>query len=161
MKKTKTPLTKLLPKNSHDVEGVQRLLELGYPALEPILPHLFQWLETNGSEVELALRPFFAKLGAPVRDLACDALLSPVKPALKHSLLRYVLPYWPREVVVTLPLERFLYDSDVLGLDIWALKLMMDMHIPTHDGLKGLDECRDFKLARLKEHQLVLESLKR
>jgi hypothetical protein len=72
----KNTFNQIASKNGHDVEGVQRLLELGYPALEPILPHLFQWLETNGSEVELALRPFFAKLGAPVRDLACDALLS-------------------------------------------------------------------------------------
>jgi hypothetical protein len=156
----KSPLIAQLPKNSHDADGARALVALGYPALAPVLPHLFQWLETSGSDVELVLRPFFAELGAPARDLACQALLHRNKPALKHCLLRYILPSWPRDVVATLPLEAYLYDSDAYGLDVWALKLMIEKCIPTHDGLKGLAEARDRKIARLKELLDVLASLR-
>jgi hypothetical protein len=155
----KSPLIAQLPKNSHDADGARALVALGYPALAPVLPHLFQWLETSGSDVELVLRPFFAELGAPARDLAYQALLHRNKPALKHCLLRYVLPSWPRDVVATLPLEGYLYDGDAYGLDVWTLKLMIEKSIPTHDGLKGLAEAKDWKITRLKEHLHVLASL--
>jgi len=155
----KSALIARLPKNSHDADGARALVALGYPELAPVLPQLFQWLETNGSDVELVLRSFFAALGAPARDLACQALLHRNKPALKHCLLRYILPSWPRDVVATLPLEGYLYDSDAYGLDVWALKLMVEKRIPTHDGLKGLSEVRDWKIARLQEHLALLGNL--
>jgi len=90
---------------------------------------------------------------------APQALLHRNKPALKHCLLRYILPSWPRDVVATLPLEVYLYDSDAYGLDVWALKLMIEKCIPTHEGLKGLAEARDSKIARLQELLAVLASL--
>lgn len=157
--KVKSPLTARLPKDGHDAAGARELVALGYPALAPVLPHLFQWLETSGSAVELVLRPFFAELGAPARDLACKALLHRNKPALKYALLRHVLPHWPREVVATLPLESYLYDGDAYGLDVWTLKLMVEKRVPTHDGLKGLLEWKNSKIAHLEEQLGVLASL--
>jgi hypothetical protein len=157
--KIKSPLTARLPKDGNDVDAAKGLVALGYPALAPVLPHLFQWLETSGSAVELVLRPFFAELGAPARDLARTALLNRNKPALKYSLLRYVLPGWPRDLVATLPLEGYLYDSDSYGLDVWALKLMVEKRIATHEGFEGLVAARDWKIARYHEHLSVLTSL--
>lgn len=154
----KTDLTVLLPTDRNDVDGAKELLALGYPELAPVLPHLFQWLGTSGSDVELIIRPFFAELGAPARDLVCKALEDRAKPALKYCLLRYVLPSWPREVVATLPLEQLLQQYDFHGLDVWALKLMSEKRIPTHDGLKGLDEWKELKIARLREQLSVLSS---
>jgi len=66
---------------------------------------------------------------------------------------------WPRKVVATLPLERFLYDSDGYGLDVWALKLMAAKGIPTHDGLRGLAEVRAHKTAHLRTLLQVLDDL--
>lgn len=157
--KIKTSLTARLPKNGHDADGARELVALGYPTLAPVLPHLFKWLETSGSAVELVLRPFFAELGAPARDMACQALLHRNKPALKYCLLRYVLPGWPREVLITLPLESYLCDSDAYGLDVWALKLMVEKRIPTHEGLEGLVEWKRWKITRLEEQLGVLASL--
>lgn len=152
-------MTARLPKDGNDVDAAKGLVALGYPALAPVLPHLFQWLETSGSAVELVLRPFFAELGAPACDLARTALLNRNKPALKYSLLRYVLPSWPRDLVATLPLEGYLYDSDSYGLDVWALKLMVDKRIATHEGFEGLVAARAWKIARYHEHLSVLTSL--
>ncbi|MGJ9420705.1 hypothetical protein ACHAC9_23580 [Massilia sp. CMS3.1] len=148
-------LTSRLPKNGNDVEGVKELLALGYPAIAPVLPHLFQWLETGGPVVESAIQPFFAELGAPARDLACKALEASIKPALKYRLLRYVLPTWPRDVLITLPLEQLLQQYDFYGLDVWALKLMIDKRIPGHSEL---EEWRKFKIRHLKELLEVLDS---
>lgn len=58
--------------------------------------------------VESVIQPFFAELGAPARDLVCKALEASIKPALKYRLVRFVLPAWPREVLVTLPLDPLL-----------------------------------------------------
>jgi hypothetical protein len=155
----KSTLTPMLPKHSGDVASAQALVALGYPAVAPVLPHLFQWLETSGSPVEVVLRPFFAGLGAPARDLACQALLHKNKPARKETLLRHILPAWPRKVVATLPLEGFLYDSDFHGLDVWALKLMTEKRIPTHDGLRTLSAIKEEKTARLRNLLQVLDDL--
>ena len=147
-------LTKQLPKNGNDVEGAKKLVALGYPAIAPVLPHLFQWLENGSPVAESVIQPFFAKLGAPAQDLVCKALEAPVKPALKHRLLRYVLPSWPREALITLPLEPLLQQYDFYGLDVWALKLMIDKDIQAH---ASLEEWRRFKLRHLKEQVAALE----
>jgi hypothetical protein len=63
-------------------------------------------------------------------------------------------------LVATLPLEADLYDSDAY-VDVWALKLMVEKFIPTHDGLDGLDglvAATDCKIARCKGHLRVLTS---
>lgn len=149
-------LTSRLPRSRTDTHRAEELVALGYPALSPVLPHLFQWLETSGSPVELILRPFFAELGAPARDLACKALEASGKPALKHCLLRHVLPSWPREVLLTLPVEQFLQEYDFHGLDVWALRLMIDKALPSNDGAEGLERWQAHKIARLKEQLDVL-----
>lgn len=156
---SKADLIPFLPKDRHDTAGAERLLAFGYPALAPVLPHLFQWLNTSGSEVELVVRRFFAELGAPAATLVAAALEEPSKPALKHCLLRHVLPSWPREEVQALApqLERLLQHYDYHGLDIWALKLMLAHQVPTHDGLAGLEEWKRLKRQRLQEHLAALQ----
>lgn len=156
--KSKTDLMFQLPTGRNDVDAAKQMVALGYPALAPVLPKLFQWLGTSGSPVELIIRPFFAELGAPARDLVHKALDEQGKPALKYCLLRYVLPSWPRDLLITLPLERLLQQYDFHGLDIWAPKLMLEKKIPTHDGLEGLEEWKRLKLARLGEHLSALTS---
>lgn len=153
--KIDTQLTARLPKNGNDIDGAKELVALGYPAIAPVLPHLFQWLETSAPIVETVIQPFFTGLGAPARDLVCKAIAAPVKPALKYRLLRYVLPAWPRESLLTLPLEPLLQQYDSYGLDIWALKLMIDKRIPAHSDL---EEWRQIKISLLSEQLKVLET---
>ena len=115
----RSELTKLLPKDRTDVEGARAILALGFPVVEPVLPSLFQWLETSGSEVELLIRPFFAELGEPALGLVIDALESSIKPARKAALLQHVLPSWPVDLVAKLEpqLLSYLDKYDFYGLD--------------------------------------------
>ncbi len=101
----KQQLAKLLPKHRDDIDAAKELIRLGYPGVAPILNSLFQWLETSGSEVELLLRPFFAELGEPALELARSALSATNKPAKKASLLKYVLPAWPGDLITRLEHE--------------------------------------------------------
>jgi hypothetical protein len=152
----RSDLTRLLPQNGGDVENARALIALGYPAVEPILPSLFQWLETSGSEVELVVRPFFAALGEPALDLVRSALESPIKPARKAALLRHVLPSWPREVVAKLEpqIVSYLDAYDFHGLDTWALKLLLEKGLGERQYLEGW---RQLKMMRLREQLEALE----
>ncbi len=125
---SKSDLTSLLPRDRDDVENAKALVALGFPKVEPVLPSLFQWLETSGSEVELVIRPFFACLGEPALDLVRAALQTTAKPARQECLLRYVLPHWPAETVAKLlpELIALLGTYGFYALDVWALKLLLD-----------------------------------
>lgn len=151
----RSELTKLLPKNSSDVEGARSIIALGYPTVGPVLKSLFQWLETGGSEVELVVRPFFASLGEPALELVSDALASPIKPARKYALLRFVLPAWPPEVLAKVEpqLVALVHGYDFYGLDAWALKLLIDKDLGKDEHLEGW---RKLKIARLQEQLDVL-----
>ncbi|KRC36026.1 hypothetical protein ASE28_00285 [Acidovorax sp. Root219] len=151
-------MTPLLPKNSNDVAAAQHLVELGYPAVEPVLKSLFQWLETSGSPVEMVMRRFFAELGAPALDLVRDALTVKIKPVRKHALLRFVLPFWPRSLIAELEQElmALVHGTDVYGLDIHALSLLMRNQVG-HAG--ELESWYRFKTQRLEEHLEALRAI--
>lgn len=153
----RSDLTKLLPRNGADIENARALVALGYPTVEPVLRNLFQWLETSGTPVEMIIRPFFADLGEPALELVRDALAAPIKPARKHALLRYVLPSWPASVVEKLEpeLRGFIQQYDFYGLDVWALRLMIEKGIETHEGNA---RWKVQKIERLRELLAVLES---
>jgi hypothetical protein len=151
----RTTLTALLPKHRDDVDSARAILALGFPSVEPVLPALFQWLETSGSAVELLVRPFFADLGEPAFDLVRSALQAPTKPARKSCLLRFVLPSWPRELVTRLEpeLASLVHGSDPLGLDVWALKVLIDRGV----GDQGeWERWRTFKVSRLQDQLSAL-----
>jgi|EndMetStandDraft_3_1072993.scaffolds.fasta_scaffold464540_2 hypothetical protein len=152
----RSDLTKLLPTSGTDIENAQAIVALGFPTVEPVLKSLFQWLETNGSPVEMIIRPFFAGLGEPALELVRDALMAPIKPARKHALLRYVLPHWPASVIEKLEpeLQGFIQQHDFHGLDVWALLLMIEKGIETHGGN---EKWRAHKIARMQELIAALE----
>ena len=143
---SKPELTSLLPRNRDDVENAKAIVALGFPEVQPVLPSLFQWLETSGSKVELIIRPFFASLGDPAFDLVQKALQTTVKPARQECLLRFVLPHWPAETLAKLlpELMALLGTHGFHALDVWALKLLLD---------KGLGD--QAELERWRKHKAI------
>jgi hypothetical protein len=154
---TKSELTPLLPRHRDDAGNARAIVALGFPTVEPVLTSLFQWLDSNGSPVELIVRPFFASLGASALHLAREALDAPIRPALKCTLLRNVLPEWPIATVAMLEpqLRRLIMETDFHGCDVWALRLMIDKSIPTDEDV---ERWKQFKIARLRELLCALES---
>ena len=59
-------LQRLLPADKRDVDAVDRLSAHGYPAVEPLVPTLLEWMQDLNWPVAQALHPFLAKLGEPL-----------------------------------------------------------------------------------------------
>ena len=59
-------LQSLLPKDKRDVDAVKRLSAQGYPAIEPLLPALLEWMQDLNWPVARALDSFLAGLGEPL-----------------------------------------------------------------------------------------------
>lgn len=143
------------PKDGQDVEGAERLLRRGYPALSPVVPDMVDWLKTSG----------------PVRERFCSSLAAiggaatePVQAALSGShesqieqLMRFVLPYWSAEELVALApdLERHLQRGSLVGLNVMALALLQRAGAQAH---APVEEWADLFRRRL---QLQLEALDR
>ena len=58
----------LIPQHKHDLERAQALIERGYPAVSPVLPDLFIWLQDGNWPVSHVIAPFLVSLGLIVVD---------------------------------------------------------------------------------------------
>ena len=110
---------------------------------------MLDWLRTNGSPVDMSLRPFFAALGPPAIPVVRKVLRS------RHELhqftvVAHVLPHWPREALVDLKpeLEALATGSGFCGTDLAAMRLLVDHHISSE---AWLSEWAAFKVKRLQE----------
>lgn len=56
-------LRELLPQSKYDIARMERCIEVGYPAIEPILPHLMLWVRDANWPVYEVVTPFLASLG--------------------------------------------------------------------------------------------------
>jgi hypothetical protein len=56
----------LVPKSKHDHEAANAAVAAGYPAVEPILPELLEWLQDMNWPVAKSLAPFLASVGEPL-----------------------------------------------------------------------------------------------
>ncbi len=56
----------LLPQDKMDTERAQALVALGYPAVVPILPELFVWMQDTNWPVTGVVAPFLATIGLPL-----------------------------------------------------------------------------------------------
>lgn len=61
-------LMALLPRSKHDFDHCQLLINLGYPAVKPILPHLLEWIQDVNWPIARVILPFLISLGSTCRD---------------------------------------------------------------------------------------------
>lgn len=59
-------LSALLPQGPDDVERARALIDLGYPAVAPVLPTLMAWVQDMRWPVARIIAPFLASLGDEV-----------------------------------------------------------------------------------------------
>lgn len=142
-------LKRLLPRSKDDAEGARALVALGFPAVEPVMGHMLDWLKTSGSPVELVMREFFAGLGAPAVPAVQKALASR-HDALKHAIVEHVVTQWPAEAVAPLRshLQSLATGSGYYGTDLTALRLLVE-HRLAEPG--WLAEWAKFKVKRLRD----------
>lgn len=56
----------LLPLHKADIERAEAIISLGFPEVQPVLPHLLVWLQDYNWPVAQVLAPFLAGLGREV-----------------------------------------------------------------------------------------------
>lgn len=59
-------LKDLLPRDKDDLERAHAAVTAGYPAVEPVLSDLLEWLQDSSWPVTDVLAPFLASIGAPM-----------------------------------------------------------------------------------------------
>lgn len=57
---------KLLPKHKFDLENANAVVNLGYPAIAPVLSDLFMWIQDINWPVAQIVAPFLATIGTPI-----------------------------------------------------------------------------------------------
>lgn len=141
-------LKRLLPRNKDDAEGARALVAIGYPGVAPVIPHMLNWLKSNGSPVELVMREFFAQLGVRGVPAVQEALASR-HDLLKYSVMKHVVCRWPAEAVSQLkvPLQALATGSGFYGTDLIALRLLAEHGLAEPVWLRQWVE---FKINRLR-----------
>lgn len=142
-------LKRLLPRDKDDAEAAKALVALSFPAVEPVLPQMLDWLKSNGSPVELVMRDFFADLGLRAVPVVQNALASR-HDGLKYSVVMNVVTRWPAEAVAPLraQLQALATGSGFYGTDLLALRLLTEHGLADRAWLK---EWAEFKVKRLRE----------
>jgi deoxyribonuclease V len=60
-----TPISPL-PKNKFDIPAAEAMVAMGFPAVEPWLPELMEWMQDINWPVAKVLQPFLSTIGAPL-----------------------------------------------------------------------------------------------
>jgi hypothetical protein len=55
-----------VPRDKHDHESANRAIAAGYPAVQPFLWHLLEWIQDTNWPVAETLAPFLASIGMPL-----------------------------------------------------------------------------------------------
>ena len=67
-------LTELLPKDKIETEKAEVLVATGFPAVEPILPLILEWMQDLNWPVAQVFQPFLASIGAPLAPYVRNVL---------------------------------------------------------------------------------------
>ena len=59
-------LTALLPVDKTDAAAASKVVAIGFPSVEPVLPRLLEWLQDMNWPVAQILQPFLASIGPPL-----------------------------------------------------------------------------------------------
>ena len=80
----------LVPTDKYDVERAKALIALGYPAVEPTLPTMLEWVQDLNWPVAGVLLPFLAGVGAPLAR-HIQAVLKTTDETWKWSVLQGIV----------------------------------------------------------------------
>lgn len=59
-------LTALLPSDKLETDKAEAIIAQGFPAVEPVLPALLEWMQDINWPVAQPLQPFLASIGVPL-----------------------------------------------------------------------------------------------
>ncbi len=87
-------LSALLPKTKFDTDKASALVALGFPAVEPVMSRILEWLQDLHWPVGFIFKPFIADIGAPLAPHIKEVLRGN-DDSWKYSLLVAVVAHSP------------------------------------------------------------------
>jgi hypothetical protein len=125
-------LRELLPRDKNDLDAVQRIVEAGYPKVEPIVGDLLKWIRQPDWPVCKPIAAFLVRIGAAVVPHIEEILVRRDGREYIVPLIREVLPSWTTEVLS--PLTAFIEQQAIhgqYGTDLPALELLIEKRLVT------------------------------
>ena len=89
-----TDLAALVPVTKFETEKAAALVHLGFPAVEPVMPQILEWLQDLNWPVGRVFQPFLASIGQPLAPYI-RTILAGQDDGWKYSLLRVVVDQSP------------------------------------------------------------------
>ena len=83
-------LRALIPQHKRDFDRANALVDVGYPAVAPILPRLLVWLQDSNWPISSVLSNFLASIGAPLSPHLRE-ILAGDDGSWKSSIMRGVI----------------------------------------------------------------------
>lgn len=120
---------RLMPRDGQDLVGAERIVALGHPAIDPVLPDIVRWLRVADSPVADAFADLLAGLGTPAAEAIAWHGLHPDNCWARHRILCRVLPSWPDEalraisfMLTTTATQPDAYDNDLRAVEVLAIR---------------------------------------
>lgn len=118
----------LLPRNKSDGENARAIIAEGYPAVEPVLAKLVEWLQDPNWPISKLLAPFLATIGAPMIPYV-QHVLETNDAGWKYQVLQHIVAASPEiALAVKDELERMAttpnHDEKVEEVDVMAQSIL-------------------------------------
>jgi hypothetical protein len=114
----------MMPATGDDLAAATRIVELGFPAVGPIMRDMVRWMRVADSPVADAFAAFFGRLGEPAVSVIAEGL-SQENCWLRHRVFCQVLSAWPSEligqltnVVTMIATQPDAYDNDIRSISV-------------------------------------------
>jgi len=129
----------LMPKNSHDIENAEKLVRLGYPAVEPVIPEMLMWLQDLNYSVSFVFSPFLSEIGEPLIPHLRKILQSDDN-VWKYSVLRNIVLNWDTCLVKIIEpdLIKLTMIQDLTEVDIEAIRILIKNKLGDPNKLQSL-----------------------
>ena len=128
--------TQFLIRSKSDLDNANRLVEMGHPAVTPVLSHMVEWIQDMNWPVAHVVAPFLGSLG--------DAMVPEVRKVLDSDDL--IWKYWMiSEVVARLP-------TDIVAVFRSDLERLA-YHSTSEERKEGLEEEALEQLQRIDSQQ--------
>ena len=151
-------LRKLLPANKDDVAAIEAIAAHGYPAVQPVLLDLLNWVRDESWPVAKPACEFLLTIGPQLAPQVRQVLGSR-NDSLKAVVLRQIVSEWPSADVRGLSDQLFLIatDGQSWGADLLALRLLAQHRIGDQEWITGwLEFKREHHEKRLSEIAEIL-----
>lgn len=133
---TRKELMRIMPANADDIAAAERIIEIGYPEIAPVMRDMVNAMRVAKSPVADAFAEYFGRLGHVAAQEIGKGLMKD-NCWLRHRIFAVVLPQWPKEAIAQLKdiLTMVATHPDTFDNDLLCVQLLIEHHLADPDWL--------------------------